>query len=718
MGAGSDASWKGASGRVYQADPTEPVREGPRRRVTPVVATGDPPRPGGPAAGRRLALVEDNGLSEAAHLSMAREREALRRLSDLPTASPGPRLHDQVDGGAVITDWCPVELEGWWSRSAAEPDGFRHLCLAMADVCRRLADWRAACRTDPALERAAPRIRPRSVLRTDDRRWVLSDFGAEDMLGPADADPDGGTEVMTTTSAYAAPEDIFLATTEQPMARHTWAIGATFLALVRLRAHQRPGTDGRAVELPVGGTDSVHFRSHRASLLEDLHSRKPGLFVDRPLDPRQFLYPDRLPDRDRRQVSDALAGVFGAPQEVMEGQLAKEILRILDSALSIDPARRYLDPLVLAGDFEALAKRFRQMRASVAAARFEAAPGDDDRTQILTEDPPTEEELPPVEVEPDAVSEPSPDDGRPEPVSSEAATAEETPAPPLPEDELSDGIATVVSPVDAAPPAPVARAVAPAPQPPPAALPRWVPLGFAALTLSQLATLVLVGVLWTRQAPIGALSPSDTVRALEGLDLPEAPPTEGAALPERDPAIDAPAEPLDAEGEPPPEPVAPPDTGTAPAGAADDLPPAVPADEPSPLPADRQDLGPDRADAPPVQSAARTAPAREATSGAPSASSDASAAPPPAPGRAEPAPEPPAATEQAGGSGSLTVAGAEAYLVGADGRHGVGVVPAGSYEVWIREEGGDGWLKATTAKVAAGQQAEVRCGFGQCRQVK
>ncbi|MCK6507937.1 hypothetical protein L6R53_31985, partial [Myxococcota bacterium] len=387
-------------------------RTGPSFRVLAVVPVGDGQRATDPPAGRRLDLWLPAGPGAAARESLSRELDALGLLSQGRASPPAPRLFDRLEGeepGGVV-DACTTDLERWWVEVAAEAEGFRTLCLALADVCRRAGDWAAAARREPALARLVPRIRPRSVLRTVGGRWVLSGFGAE-ALPVLDGDEDGqGTEVLAAVSHFQPPEELFQATGGAPMAGLAWAIGSTFFSLLKLRAFlcapsqgapsQGASSSGRRPELPQGGTDSPHLGSHRAALVEEHLRRRPAAFVDQPLDPRQFLYPDRLPERDRRVVAEAIAGLLGPEQQVLEEQLARDCLQLLDSALAIDPARRYLDPLVMAGDFEGLARRVQALRSGLAASRLAAQevprPAEAPAAEVgLPEEPTAEAPIPP-----------------------------------------------------------------------------------------------------------------------------------------------------------------------------------------------------------------------------------------------------------------------------------------------------------------------------------
>jgi len=162
--------------------------------------------------------------------------------------------------------------------------------------------------------------------------------------------------MIPATENFIAPEALFNARKPHPAAMDTFSLGCTFFALLRMRTVLRGG--GR---MPPNGTHAHLFRTQRVALIGDLQQRKPALFVDKDLDPAQFPSPEKLPEKDRRLVAEAMEGVFGKPNERLEGVLATETLHLLDRALRVDPALRFRDPLEMAGEFEALAQRFREL---------------------------------------------------------------------------------------------------------------------------------------------------------------------------------------------------------------------------------------------------------------------------------------------------------------------------------------------------------------------
>lgn len=676
-------SFTGASGRAYRALADEPVREGSALRVTVAVATGagaEPPE------GRRVAVLQPVRPGEAAVTAFQAELAVYEALSRGTPAAAAPRLYERLAAGeGAVVEWCATDLERWWLTVAREPDGLRNLCLALADTCRRIADLGDAGRRHPDVAAAPPSIRPRSVLRTAGGRWVLTSFG-RGAGRPIELSEESSTQLMVSSGGFVAPELLFGAQLDLPVAAHTWAVGATFFSLLKVRALLGGDASGRATELPSGGTDSPHLRSHRAVLVDDLLQRKPALFLGRPLDPRQFLYPDRLPDRDRRTVAEALRGLFGEPQEALEGQLAREILRLLDSALSIDPGRRYLDPLVMAGDFEGLARRVRALRTSVAAARRGEDGADGDATRIIGE-------LPAAEAPEGAMALEAIDEG---PIGDEDAgdLATDAVVEPLPATAPAraalEAPTAELAPVDA----PAARRLAP---PPPAVVPGWVKAGMGALALGQAATLVLLGLLWQRlpaAAPVAPVAPATALlEAMEAAEAAAPRPAEGAAVPAtEEPPIDDGGAELEAAGAEA--------TGAEATGAE------VSRSQPGGAGSPQAGAAAAPVDA---DSSARSAASTSAPAGAPQAAPVAApAAAPTAAPTAAPAQGSAGRTEGAT-RGTITLSGAEGWLEGPGGRVGFGSLPPGSYRVMV-----DG-AEVARVELAAGEQVAVRCGFGQCR---
>ncbi|NOY26094.1 MAG: hypothetical protein GXP62_09500, partial [Oligoflexia bacterium] len=229
----------GQSGRTYLRVPELSARVDGLLQVVAVVAADDKrSRAGDPQPRQILGLLSPLLTASSAKQALSSELDALERLSKGSAAVPGRRLHERLSGpvSGGIVDWCPIDLEQWWGGVALEAEGYRNLCLAMADICRRVADWSAAARGDMAIGQTPPRVRPRGVLRTVGGRWLLSGFGAsvQALLGVEDAG--AHTEVMTASSHFQPPEELFLARSEHPMAALTWAVGSTFFALLKMRA--------------------------------------------------------------------------------------------------------------------------------------------------------------------------------------------------------------------------------------------------------------------------------------------------------------------------------------------------------------------------------------------------------------------------------------------------------------------------------------------------
>jgi len=374
-----------------------------------VIAQGEPPHAGAPAAGTLLALKLAS--SDALALeSMVREAETFELLQAARTAQPCPRLVDLVDENGqatgIVMEWCPTDMEQWWDRILVLPDALEPLCGALADVCRRIAEYHAIM-ASKGVSAVHADIKPRNAVLADDGRWLLTDFGAAKSR-PIEQETWEATRLILGTENFIAPEMLFNARKHHPQAMDTWSVGATFFALLKMRRHRLFGH-----ELPIDGTHSIQFRCQRMSMVTDLREREPALFAGKDLDPSAFGSPEQLPEDDRQAVSQALLGVFGEPDTDRERKLEQEILALLDRALSIDPARRFTRAEEMSEAFDHIVRRYWELEGSLDAAMAtpRAAPE------------PTEN--PPMQHDPDL------DEGRPTVVASDddLAIAE----PPLPE---------------------------------------------------------------------------------------------------------------------------------------------------------------------------------------------------------------------------------------------------------------------------------------------
>jgi hypothetical protein len=305
------------------------------------------PEPGPP--GVVFALKSPRREEAESGAIVEREARILQELTLGVRPPPCPAVHDVVGEGAstaAVLDWCPESLEDWWVARRHRSGSVGDLCQALAEVSRRAAEVQGfLMRTRGEVPWHAS-ITPRRVLKGPDGRWVLSDFGAIRADGSQAAGPE----------AFSAPEVLYRAKVRHPGAVDTWAVAACLLAMLSAA----PSMKERGL-LPPGGLEGLRFRSHRAGLVLDLHSRKPSLFKDLDLDPRQFLFAEALPDLDRQAVIDGLSGAFGRADAAREAPIAAEVLALLDKALSIDPARRFADPLDLAGALDELAHRCREL---------------------------------------------------------------------------------------------------------------------------------------------------------------------------------------------------------------------------------------------------------------------------------------------------------------------------------------------------------------------
>ncbi len=304
-------------------------------------------------AGTLLALKlarEDEPMSLDA---IGREAEVFATLRSAQGMAPCPRPHDTVqtsDGKRIVglvMEWCPFDMERWWADVHTRPWAFSELCEALAEVCERLRAYQRACAAAAGQRVAHSDVKPRNLLRAADARWLLTDFGASKAR-----DMDSGdwtaTRVILGTEGFIAPEGLFNARKSHPEAMDIWSVGATLYALLRMHAHLRDG--GR---LPLNGTHSSQFRSHRVALVSDLHQRKPALFIDKPLDPTQFASHDRLPEKDRAAVADALKKSFAPEHEAI---VVAATIALLDRAMQIDPQARFTDAGEMAKALTALSR--------------------------------------------------------------------------------------------------------------------------------------------------------------------------------------------------------------------------------------------------------------------------------------------------------------------------------------------------------------------------
>lgn len=345
----------GRSGRQYRADATGVSRDGGMASVRPFIAEGPPNAQSTVPAGTLLALKISAADDPLGMEAMGREVEVFAALCRSPGQPPCPHLYDVVGHPAVgiIMEWCPSDLERWWAERCDDAAAFPLLCGALAELCRRVREYTAVAEMELGRRVVHADIKPRNVLLATSGRWLLTDFGASKSRSVDEQDW-AATKMILGTENFIAPEALFNAKKSVPAALDTWSIGCTFFALLRMRPLLRGGGG-----MPANGTHAHHFRTHRAALVADLQLRKPAIFADRELDPAQFTSPDRLPEKDRVAIGDALAGTFSQP--ALEGRLVADVTNLLDRALQIAPSRRYTDALEMAGDFEALAIRWREL---------------------------------------------------------------------------------------------------------------------------------------------------------------------------------------------------------------------------------------------------------------------------------------------------------------------------------------------------------------------
>ena len=401
--------------------------------IRAVVPVGAPVGMSTPPEGTVLALKLARATDPLSKEAMQREVEIFKALCAAPGQKPCPVAYDTIGEPAtgLVMEWCPADLERWWADSWKQPRSWILLCEAMADICRRVREYGAILEMDLGKKAIHADIKPRNVLRAADGRWLLTDFGASKSR-PVEEENWAATRMILGTENFISPEALFNARKPFPGAMDTWSIGCTFFALLRMRAFLSSGA-----VLPINGTHSHHFRSHRVALVADLQERRPTLFVNKDLDPSVFTSPDKLPDRDRSAVQEGVNGVFGVSNPPLERILGADVVKLLDRALSIDPAKRYGDPLELASDFEGLVERFRELEVrGVKATR-----SDDGNRPAPTPAPAAPAKKPAIEAPPRAQPTMVPVDDLAPPVASlrpaevappPAASARPTPAPEAP----------------------------------------------------------------------------------------------------------------------------------------------------------------------------------------------------------------------------------------------------------------------------------------------
>ena len=323
--------------------------------VRPVVARGPETAQSTLPTGSLMALKLAREGDRLGMDALAREVEVFAALCRAPGEPPCPQLYDIVGDPPVgiVMEWCPSDLERWWAERCHEPAAFPLLCGALAEVCRRVREYAVVAEMELGKRVVHADIKPRNVLLASTGRWLLTDFGASKSRSVEDGDW-AATKMILGTENFIAPEALFNAKKAIPAALDTWSIGCTFFALLRMRPLLRSGG-----KLPANGTHAHHFRTHRTALVSDLQLRKPAIFADRELDPAMFISPDRLPDKDRVAIADALSGTFSQP--ALESRLVADVTNLIDRALQIAPARRYTDALEMASDFESLGIRWREL---------------------------------------------------------------------------------------------------------------------------------------------------------------------------------------------------------------------------------------------------------------------------------------------------------------------------------------------------------------------
>ncbi len=776
---GQPKAWTGRSGRRYTHDSREDSRSGGMASILCVQAEGAASEPGAPAEGTTLALKLAS-TDQLARETMAREVETFELLQ-AARVPPCPRMVDVVDANGepvgIIMEWCPTDMEQWWDRILVLPDAMEPLCGALADVCRRIAEYHAIM-ASKGVRAVHADIKPRNAVLGQDGRWLLTDFGAAKSR-PIEQETWEATRLILGTENFIAPEMLFNARKQHPQAMDTWSVGATFFALLKMRRHRLYGH-----ELPIDGTHSIQFRCQRMSWVTDLREREPTLFAGKNLDAAAFSSPDRLPDEDRSVVSQALMGVFGEPDSKREQQLEQEILTLLDRALAIDPAKRFTRAEDMSKAFDHIVRRYWELEGSLntleispdeAAARSENMPMqhepdlDEGRPTVVASEedrlegsPPMPSPVAPVEFaragQADEQTVLASDvqrmealeggDGRvpplePAPSLGPPPSGDVAPAPSFPTDTL----VPPMEPLGSAGPGPettppddrvvrllegIHAQLGKQRTTPPAGklrLPFWLVLAIGLLIFCQALQFGLLVAIFL--GGMGLSSPTLDRPDDAGIaaDLDGASPFEPTA-PVEDGLADASADPERSGDEPLED-----QDGVAPEDGED--PTAIeqpeaevvaePADEveiaeaPAPAPIvepEPEPVEPEPAPAPkPVSKPAPTptADVYDRTSTTTRSSSGGGTQRSSSAGSSAPAAAEPAA---ASGTASIEVFGATSYVVGSEGRRPTGELPTGTYEVFAQPNDSGDYFSLGVHMLSDGEKMQFRCGFGACRQIQ
>ena len=349
--------WRGRSGRDYVPAEGSRVRHGALATVRKVVGRGGPRGSSTVAEGVPLSLKLWTEGDDKALDQLQLEARAHAQLSAAASALPCPRLYDLIGqplATGLVMEWCPSDLERWWTDQLRAPDAFGRLMAVFAEISRRLAEY-GAIASRSGLDPAHGDLKPTNVLLGHDGRWLVADFGPARVRAPDD-NPLVTTKVSAGAENFIAPERLFHARTSWPVAGDAWSLGATLFALLKL---QRLVLDGSPI--PKNGCMSPRFRMRRVDQVVDVYGRDPTRFVDRELDPELFADPLRMPEEDRRVVLDAVRGLFGADGEAREQELGRELLDVFDRSMTIDPQLRYTDARDLSAAFEKLLRAYLEL---------------------------------------------------------------------------------------------------------------------------------------------------------------------------------------------------------------------------------------------------------------------------------------------------------------------------------------------------------------------
>ena len=353
--------WVGRSGREYIPVPKSRVRHGGMASVRKVMGRGGPVGISSVEDGVPLALKLWLEGDETSLDQLQREARILVDISSLGEDIPCPRLFDLVGKPlvtGVVMEWCPVDLERWWRGKMLEEDAVGRLMFTLAEAARRVGELHACFRKSDNIEAAHGDLKPTNVVLSTRGRWLVADFGTTQRL-PQEDDLWAESRVIVASNNFVAPEVLFNARNPHPAATDIWSLAASLFALLRLK---KLSADRGMI--PRNGTHSPRFRMERMNRVVEIYGHDPSRFLDRDLNPGDFMEPTRIPDDDRRALQDSLRGCFGDDAGTKEEQFSGALLEVMDRAMAIDPAARYPVCEALAEGFQQLGRLYIELSAT------------------------------------------------------------------------------------------------------------------------------------------------------------------------------------------------------------------------------------------------------------------------------------------------------------------------------------------------------------------